>query len=231
MRLAMLVCLGFAVVTTAACAEADRPACAEGTEQFVKYELFMGRSNQSGEVVDDAAWAKFLEDTVTPRFPDGLTVLDSQGQWRDSEGLVQKERSKLLVILVPPGDDGDAHDQRGLGRIQTSIRPGVRAAGRVRCVRFVLLMARSRGAYGSALARDARGFFASLKNDRGARRMALRCLCGSQWWRGRALVAGGRRFFGFAQNDRGALSMTGGRGGWPPDRTDIRGCLFPAPRL
>ena len=106
MRLAMLVCLGLAVVTMAACAEADRPACAEGTEQFVKYELFMGRSNQSGEVVDDAAWAKFLEDTVTPRFPDGLTVLDAQGQWRDSEGLVQKERSKMLVVLVPPGDDG-----------------------------------------------------------------------------------------------------------------------------
>ena len=72
----------------------------------MKYELFMGRNSQSGEVVDDAAWAKFLEDTVTPRFPDGLTVLDAQGQWRDSEGLVQKERSKLLVVLAPPGDDG-----------------------------------------------------------------------------------------------------------------------------
>ena len=106
MRLAMLVCLALAVVTTAACAETAKPACAEGSEQFVKYELFMGRNSQSGEVVDDAAWAKFLEDTVTPRFPDGLTVLDAQGQWRDSEGLVQKERSKMLVVLVPPGDDG-----------------------------------------------------------------------------------------------------------------------------
>ena len=106
MRLAMLVCLGLAVVTMVACAETDRPACAEGSEQFVRYELFMGRSNQSGEVVDEAAWAKFLKETVTPRFPDGLTVLDALGQWRDSEGQVQKERSKLLVILAPPGDDG-----------------------------------------------------------------------------------------------------------------------------
>ena len=106
MRLAMLVCLGLAVVTMVACAENDRPACAEGSEQFVKYELLMGRNSQAGEVVDDAAWAKFLEDTVTPRFPDGLTVLDAQGQWRDSEGLVQKERSKMLLVLVPPGDDG-----------------------------------------------------------------------------------------------------------------------------
>ena len=66
----------------------------------------MGRSNQDGEVVDDAAWDAFLEDTVTPRFPDGLTVLDARGQWRDSEGKILKERSKLLVILAPPSDDG-----------------------------------------------------------------------------------------------------------------------------
>ena len=103
----MLVCFVFAItLVMAACAETVGPACAEGTEHFVKYELFMGRKIQSGEVVDDAAWTAFLRDSVTPRFPDGLTVLDAQGQWRDSEGLVQKERSKLLLVLVPPADDG-----------------------------------------------------------------------------------------------------------------------------
>ena len=56
--------------------------------------------------MNDAAWDAFLEETVTPRFPDGLTVLDARGQWRDSEGLILKERSKLLVILAPPSDDG-----------------------------------------------------------------------------------------------------------------------------
>ena len=71
----------------------------------MEYRLFMGRSNQSGEAVDDAAWAAFLEDTVTPRFPDSLTVLDAQGQWRGSEGMILKERSKLLIILAPPNDD------------------------------------------------------------------------------------------------------------------------------
>ena len=107
MRMAMLVCFVLAVIMVmAACDESDRPTCTEGTEHFVKYELFMGRSSQSGEVVDDAAWAIFLEDSVTPRFPDGLTVLDAQGQWRDSEGLVQKERSMILVVLVRPGEDG-----------------------------------------------------------------------------------------------------------------------------
>ena len=104
-RKALLACLVFAVLVTVACTETDASTCPEGSDRFVRYELFMGRSSQSVEVVDDTAWASFLEDTVTPRFPDGLTVFDARGQWRDSEGLARKERSKLLVILAPAGDD------------------------------------------------------------------------------------------------------------------------------
>ena len=103
MRMAMLVCLAVALMMAAACGDADAPACPEGTDPFVEHQLFMGRSSESGEVVDDAAWAAFLGETVTPRFPDGLTVLDAQGQWRDANGVIQQERSKLLVILAPPG--------------------------------------------------------------------------------------------------------------------------------
>ena len=107
MRMAMPVCFVFAVaVVMGACAGNARSTCAEGTEHFVKYELFMGLDSQSGEVVADEAWNTFLEDSVTPRFPDGLTVFDARGQWRNPEGLVLKERSKVLVILVPPGEDG-----------------------------------------------------------------------------------------------------------------------------
>ena len=106
MRMAVLACLACVLMMAAACGDADAPACPEGTDPFVEHQLFMGRSSESGEVVDDAAWAAFLGETVTPRFPDGLTVLDAQGQWRDSDGLIQHERSKLLVILAPP--DGDA---------------------------------------------------------------------------------------------------------------------------
>ena len=100
----LLIALAFAV-TAAACSVSGPPPCPEGTDQFVQYQLFMGRSDSSGEVVDDAAWDAFLRDTVTPRFPDGLSVLDAQGQWRDSDGLVRKELSKVLVILVPPDRD------------------------------------------------------------------------------------------------------------------------------
>ena len=108
----IFISLVFAV-SAASCSVIGPPPCPEGMDQFVRYELFMGRSDHTGEVVDDAAWDAFLKDTVTPRFPDGLTVLDAAGQWRDSEGLVQKEHSKVLVILVPP----DRDSSRPIGEI------------------------------------------------------------------------------------------------------------------
>ena len=93
------------VVLAVGCSDVNAPSCPEGTEEFTEYQLFMGRSGPEGEIVDDEAWDTFLADTVTPRFPDGLTVLDGRGQWRGADGLIKKERSKLLVTLASPGDD------------------------------------------------------------------------------------------------------------------------------
>ena len=91
--------------TVAGCTQTDSPVCPEGMDEFVNYQLFMGRSTTDGMTVTDDEWAAFLEDKVTPRFPDGLTVLDAAGQWRGSDGVIQKEQSKLLIILAPPGDE------------------------------------------------------------------------------------------------------------------------------
>ena len=43
--------------------------------------------------------AGFLDAEVTPRFPDGFTVLDARGQWRDG-GSIVREPSKVLVIAL-----------------------------------------------------------------------------------------------------------------------------------
>ena len=55
-------------------------------------------------MVSDAHWQEFLGDEITPRFPDGLTVIDAAGQWRDGSGTIIRERSKLVIILA----DADA---------------------------------------------------------------------------------------------------------------------------
>ena len=81
--------------------------CPDDTERWIEYQLFMGRGGPEGEVVDDSDWDAFLAEAVTPRFPDGLTVLDGNGQWRGSDDVIQKELSKVLIILAP-SDDEDA---------------------------------------------------------------------------------------------------------------------------
>jgi hypothetical protein len=87
-------------------AEADTLACPAGTEPFTEYRLFFGRSRGNVQVVSDAAWRTFLANEITPRFPDGLTVLDARGQWRDGIGRMVRERTKLVIILAKPGTGG-----------------------------------------------------------------------------------------------------------------------------
>ena len=102
---ALIVGLMAAVSLLVGCTEAASSTCPDGMEEFVNYQLFMGRSISGGMTVTDAEWETFLEDTVTPRFPDGLTVLDAAGQWRGSDGEIQKEQSKVLTVLAAPGDE------------------------------------------------------------------------------------------------------------------------------
>lgn len=87
------------------CAPEPQPACSDGFEEFAEYSLFFGRSDSSGaEAVSEEAWNEFLADTVTPRFPDGLTVMDGRGQWQPESGVIQKEGTKILYILAGAGD-------------------------------------------------------------------------------------------------------------------------------
>jgi hypothetical protein len=47
---------------------------------------------------------------MTPRFPDGLSVLDAAGQWHDkARGRVVREPSKLVIIVT--ADDAPARDK------------------------------------------------------------------------------------------------------------------------
>ena len=95
-----------------ACAPStDEASCPEGSERFDEYRLFFGRNIGDAEGVSDDDWRAFLADTVTPRFPDGLSVFDAAGQWRNSQGEIVRERSKMVLILAAP--DSDATQKLG----------------------------------------------------------------------------------------------------------------------
>ncbi|MFE6774831.1 DUF3574 domain-containing protein [Streptomyces sp. NPDC057702] len=84
-----------------------RPAPDGGTvvrrgAAYVETRLFFGtaRSN-GGEPVTERRFLDFVDRRVTPRFPDGLTLRDGRGQWRDRHGTIVRERSYELVLLYP----------------------------------------------------------------------------------------------------------------------------------
>ena len=85
---------------------ADAPPCPAGTDRYAEYRLFFGRNRDGVEVVSDAEWRAFLAEEITPRFPDGLTVVDAAGQWRGPSGAIERERTKMLIVLAAPGEEG-----------------------------------------------------------------------------------------------------------------------------
>lgn len=78
--------------------DATRPAQA----QWVRTELYFSVGPLEGKegVVSPARWREFLDQEVTTRFPDGFSVFDAYGQWKDHDANVpERLATKVIVIL------------------------------------------------------------------------------------------------------------------------------------
>jgi hypothetical protein len=82
--------------------EEARTSCRQmDGNQTLQIELLFGRDIAGRDPVSDSQWAEFLRDEVTPRFPEGLTVLAASGQWRDTQsGQITQEPSFLVQIVA-----------------------------------------------------------------------------------------------------------------------------------
>ena len=77
-------------------------ACRQvGAPPLLAAQLLFGLARPGGGAVTPAQWQRFLDTHITPRFPQGLTVLDGAGQWRGDDGRLVREASK--VVLIAPG--------------------------------------------------------------------------------------------------------------------------------
>ena len=77
-------------------------ACLLPDEQrMLVAELFFGRGIKGREPLTDAEWAEFAAQIVTPNFPDGFTVFDGEGQWRNPQsGRITGNRTKILLVAA-----------------------------------------------------------------------------------------------------------------------------------
>jgi hypothetical protein len=88
-------------------------------------ELFFGRTvgpayqRELGATVTDAQWAAFAQNVLTPAFPDGLTALDAEGQWRDpATGAISHEPAMLVIVAAPDTQQ----TRRGLDEVMAQYR-------------------------------------------------------------------------------------------------------------
>ncbi|MFK4595129.1 hypothetical protein RKD30_001796 [Streptomyces pristinaespiralis] len=80
-------------------------AVAARVEAYRETRLFFGTERPGGGPdVTDAQFMTFVDRSVTPHFPAGLTIQEGRGQWRDSNGVVERERSYELILLYPAAE-------------------------------------------------------------------------------------------------------------------------------
>jgi len=79
--------------------------------------LYFGAATPNG-TVPPAEWSRYLEEWVTPRFPDGLTVWQASGQWRGADGTIVAEPSRVLNLIHA----GAEEDERKVAEISSEYK-------------------------------------------------------------------------------------------------------------
>jgi hypothetical protein len=87
--------------------------CAPGLKPLTVAELFFGGNIGSRLGVSDAEFNRFVAGEIASRFPDGFTVLNGHGQWRDPARMtIAREASKVVVIAFSEGSADDGRLQK-----------------------------------------------------------------------------------------------------------------------
>jgi hypothetical protein len=87
-----------------ACATGAAPMlrCPAGLQPMRSELLYFGSATPQGVVSADD-WRGFVDEVVTPRFPDGLTMWSASGQWKSADGSLVREASWVLNVVHAPG--------------------------------------------------------------------------------------------------------------------------------
>lgn len=101
----------YATLADASARTPSASAAARG-ETYVETRLFFGTERpDGGPEVTERQFMAFIDRSVTPDFPEGLTVQEGIGQWKDSHGSIERERSYELTLLYPVAEAGTREAQ------------------------------------------------------------------------------------------------------------------------
>ena len=101
-----LAAVGLLLAAVHAAATTETIPCDAALQARQVAHLLFGRNVEDRIRVSETDWSDFVAREVSPRFPDGFTIVDATGQWRDTRrGSIVHESSKLIEIVLPGGDD------------------------------------------------------------------------------------------------------------------------------
>ena len=132
------VIAGFVLLLVGGTAGAQMTECRGVQKSQQVAELMFGRKIGERIGVSEAQWAGFVDREITPRFPDGLTVFNTLGQWRDTaRNTIVREPSKIVQIVLP----GNVDDVERLNAIAEAYKSRFRQQSvgiivRAACVSF-----------------------------------------------------------------------------------------------
>lgn len=72
--------------------------CAPG-DIMTQSTLYFGLNRPAGPEITATEWQQFVDNDVTPRFREGLTVFNANGQWLGKDGKLAREPSKALMLI------------------------------------------------------------------------------------------------------------------------------------
>ncbi len=100
MKYVLFLCVLFGI---SACSLTDSPRTVDAhhvapcdLKMFTR--LYFGTATPTGMVTPEQ-WQEFLKSEITPRFPAGLSVIDSQGQWRGADEVIVREQSYVVELI------------------------------------------------------------------------------------------------------------------------------------
>lgn len=74
------------------------PVCSVG-EIMTQSTLYFGLNRPAGPEITTTEWQQFVDNDVTPRFREGLTVFNASGQWLGNDGKLTRESSRALMLI------------------------------------------------------------------------------------------------------------------------------------
>ena len=105
----LIVIIIFLLIT--ACTNSNKLHCPDGLETYHKVTLYFGTSYPGG-IISDKQWSQFLDEAVTPQLSEGMTVIDTYGQWMRPDSLIVKEPGKVIVHLFKDSNGKAAKIQK-----------------------------------------------------------------------------------------------------------------------